>query len=540
MVLRTLADFRSAARRLGRGLLTTTLAVGCGLTAMSARGDVIRMKDGSTLEGDIRRVTDGWEVTVEGGRKVFIPSSKVAGLEAKPKRPTAVSDERLASLRRAAEAMPDLKQVIDRYRSFITQFAGSPAAEAAKVDLATWQDRLDRKLVKVGDQWLTEVEREAVLEKSYETAEQALAQLQQGRTTQGTPLLEQALVENPKNAAALYMKGILLFKQDKAVEARKLFEAATAVVPDHAATYNNLAVVLWRQNQYVAALLNYEKALLASPLHRGVLDNMAEALSALPVELREVANVKRVVRHFNDQDALLQHQMVEDGMYRWGATWVSKADFDRLQGIEREIRGRIDQLEIEFNAINARVQRIDVDIQSIQNTVRQMEANTIGYDANGRLVRYPLPPSYYDFVRDLGTLKAERDQRMAEQEQMRQQARKLQQSIPTPKYTGAQRLIEWEGTPIFGKGNQATPLPPAATPATQPVAMPLPAGPGNPAQPGNAPQPSNTSQPSGGTPPAAPTTQPRRPAVPFEKPSIMDRRFSEDAPPPTAPSQPGR
>jgi len=507
--------------------------------AWPALGDVIRLKDGSTYEGDIRRSDDGWVITLAGGKRIVVPADKVAGLEAKPKSGVDVADTRLASLRRAVEAMPDIKQVIERYQSFVVQFAGTPAANAAKADLVIWQDRLDRGLVKAGGLWMTPAEREAVLEQSFRTAEQALGHLRQGQTTQALPLLDRALVENASNSAAWYMKGILLFKQDKAVEARKAFETASALLPDHAATYNNLAVVLWRQSQYVAALLNYEKALLAAPLHRGVLDNLAEALAALPEELRDGAHVRRIVRHFNDQDLLLQQQLASQDLYRWGATWVTKSEMDKLQAAEREIRSKIDQMEIEYNAVTSRLASVTAEIERTQNTIRQMEASSIGYDSSGRLVRYPLPPSYHAFVRDLAALQAERDHRQAEQEQMRQQARKLQQTLPTPKHTGVQRLIEWEGTPIFGAKQPVDANPPAVNarppagidaappPATQPVvASPPPAAPAAPGAPPAA-------QPPASTRPASPS----RPAVPHERPSILDRRFA-DPPPPPASQQP--
>ena len=34
-----------------------------------------------------------------------------------------------------------------------------PAAARAKDDIAIWQDRIDRKMTKVGDNWLTDDER---------------------------------------------------------------------------------------------------------------------------------------------------------------------------------------------------------------------------------------------------------------------------------------------------------------------------------------------------------------------------------------------
>ena len=53
-----------------------------------------------------------------------------------------------------------------------------------------------------------------------------------------------------------------------------------------------------------------------------------------------------------------------------------------------------------------------------------------------------------------------------------QQARQLQQTIPTPKHTGVQRLIEWEGTPVFGATPAAADAPPPVGPqgVPQPVA----------------------------------------------------------------------
>ncbi|MDB5295383.1 MAG: hypothetical protein JWO31_1366, partial [Phycisphaerales bacterium] len=415
----------------------------------AARGDVIRLKDGTTFEGDIKPHPEGWVVTQADGQRRVIARDRVAGLEARPKGSPATVDARLGSLRRAAEAMTDPKQAVERYRSFIQQYPTGPSADQARADLELWQDRVDRGQTKIGDQWLDAAGRQAALDQSYHTAGRAVDLFRQARSAEAAPVVDQALGENPQNAAAWYLKGVLLFKQDKAAEARKAFDQAAALVPDHAATLNDLAVVQWRQNQQVSALVSYEKALLAAPLHRAVLDNLSEALAALPDNLRGGTQVGRIVKLFNEQDQLLQQQMAAQGMFRWGASWVTKPALDKLQAVEREVRGRVDQMEVEYNALTQRVERLNADIRSAETTLRRMESTSFGYDANGGVVRYPLPPSYYEFLRDVGTMKAERQQRQTEQETMRAEARRLVQSVPTPRYTGTQRLIEWEGTPIF-------------------------------------------------------------------------------------------
>src|SRR3954466_15453444 len=87
--------------------------------------DIIRLKDGSTLEGEIKRTDDGWAVTTEDGRRRLVRFDRVASIEARPKGPKAggdVADQRLASLRRAVDSLTDIRQILERYRTFITQY----------------------------------------------------------------------------------------------------------------------------------------------------------------------------------------------------------------------------------------------------------------------------------------------------------------------------------------------------------------------------------------------------------------------------------
>src|SRR5690348_1308614 len=98
------------------------------LTPPGAFADVVHLKDGTRLEGEIKRADDGWLVTGEDGKPRFVAGSRVASIEAKPKTDAATADERLASLRRAMDNATDLRQIIDRYRAFVTQYDGTAAA----------------------------------------------------------------------------------------------------------------------------------------------------------------------------------------------------------------------------------------------------------------------------------------------------------------------------------------------------------------------------------------------------------------------------
>lgn len=545
-------------RRFAPFPLLARWAVRCGVVlalASPAAADSLLLSDGSRLEGQITRADDGWFVTLASGKKVHVAREQVVGFNVGSKNDAMSADRRLASLRSAAENMPDLHQVVDRFRDFVQQNAGTPAGEKAKTDLQIWEDRLDRKLVKVGDKWVSDVERAELATKSFQTAEQAMDLLRQGRTQQAAPIVEQALAENAQNPAAWYLRGLLLWKQDKTPEAKKAFDQVVALAADSAAGHNNLAIVLWRQKQYVAALLSYDRALLAAPQNRFVLDNLAEALNALPADLRSGTNVKKVVRHFNDQDLIVQQAMATQGWYRWGSTWVRRDDLEKLKAAEKEIRDKIDQMEADYNALTARIRRMDGDIAAVESTLRRMESDSVGVDAAGHLIRYPLPPSYYTYLRDLGAMKADREQLTSDQAKMRLKARALVQGLPTPRYSGVQRMIEVEGTPVIGKP-AAAPAPVAQAPAAPAPAAPVPGAPvapappvpaapaaPAPAAPVNPPAPVAPVEPPSAPvippvvmPPALPELPTRRPAVPPEKPSILDRRLSE--PPAGDPEQP--
>ena len=223
-------------------------------------------------------------------------------------------------------------------------------------------------------------------------------------------------------------------------------------------------MILWRQNAITAALNDYDAAMLAAPGSREILDNIAEALNALPENQRKGAVVAKVVRHFKEQDEDLQKKMAEKGMTRWGATWVTQAQADKLAAQEKEIRGQIDQMSRDFDSLQARVNAIDRTITEDQNEMRQIDAESLVADSSGKVVRLPYPPRYYDLGREITSLQAERATRIAQEEGLRRDAKVAMQKLPVAKYTGIQKIIDVDGMPVF-----APPGDPATQPASQPV-----------------------------------------------------------------------
>ncbi len=499
-----------------------------GLLALAGpvQADVVHLNDGSQIEGEIRKTEDGWVVTGPDHKPRSIAADRVAFIEARPKAGADSADQRLASLRRAVENTTDIKQTLARYKTFIDQNPGSPVADKARADEQIWQDRLDRGLVKLGDKWLTREEKDALVGKSDAAAGQAMRLVKQSKLHEASPMLDQILADNPQNAAAWYLKGVVLYRQDQLTAARKAFESVIALLPDHAPSLNNIAVIYWRQNEPAVAVNFYDRALQAATNRYDVLDNVAEALDALPQEYRNAPVTRKLVRHFNEQEPLVQAQMQKQGLFRWGATWVSASELEKLKDAEKQIKDKLDKLSADFDAVTARIGRIDADVASDRQWAKRMEADSIGRDPQtGAAVQYPLPPSYYDTVRDIKVLQEERAARLAEQDKMRLAAKTIQQSLPKPKFTGLQRVIDADGAPISAAVLAAAIAAPPGSPApAPPPATPPPAG--QPPAIDPAPGASATApltQPATAPSAAAGPPLPKHTVVPPPKPSVMDR-----------------
>jgi tetratricopeptide (TPR) repeat protein len=430
----------------------------------SLLADIIQLKDGTSLTGDLKKTPEGWVVIDEKGKSHSIPSDAIKAIEPTRSNVDAriVAMDRLASLRRSVENLTDTKSVIDRFEKFMEQNKDNkPIVAEAQKDLAVWKERLDRKMIKVGNRWVGPEEKADLQEKSLLVVANARDLLKQNKLKESMVELEKALAVDSSNGPALYLKGLILYRQDKLVDARKAFEAVRGAMPDHGPTLNNLAIIMWRQNQHLAALNVYDQAMQVMPLNKDLLNNVAEALNALSDKDKNSPVAQKVYRRWNEQDTQLQQQLMPLGWYRWGATWVTKDQYDKLQAAEQAVKDQIAKLETEFADAENKIAQIDAKIQQNGEAMRWMERDRYGQDATGRVYSNPLPQLYWEYDRAQRRLEVQRKEALALMESLRAKAHAIKQTLPTPKFTGAQVAIGVEGTPAIPPTNSPDP---AATP----------------------------------------------------------------------------
>jgi tetratricopeptide (TPR) repeat protein len=447
-------------------------------TAPSVGTDMVSTRDGQTYEGTLHRSPGHWTMSLADGSTVNIDPTQVTSISLGSHAQTKigdVSDSALESLRRSLDAVGDPAAAVIRCKRFIELNPGTDAARAAQQDLAQWQQRLDQHLVRVGTQWVTAEQRDALRVQAALAARQAALLMAQNQPRDAEASLKLASDDDPDSVSVLYLRGLMLYAQKELPAARKTFEAVNAQIA-HAPTLNNLAVVLYRQNQQIAALRLYEQAVHLAPLSRQLLDNVAEALEALPDEQRTMPAAMRLQQDFLVQDQQLQVVLAKAGLYRWGATWVDAVQLQHLQDVQRDVDRQLANLQQEMDGYKDRMEQIQRLVADDQQQMQQLlYLQPYFRDGNGQWYQLPPPQQYYDLGANVSKMQIEYGQLKQKLSQYKARAKKIDQQLPVAKYTGNQAMIGVEGLPYEPEIAGSIPPWPAPPPQQAPPTIAPPA-----------------------------------------------------------------
>jgi len=322
-------------------------------------------------------------------------------------------------------------------------------------------------MIKVGNAWMTPAEQAAMLEKSVAVIDQVRDLIKSGKFRDADKQIDQLITVDPTNPAGHYLKGIVSFKQDQVGLAKKSFEKTRELLNDHGPTLNNLAVIAFKQKQWMAALSMYDLAMQATPRSRVILDNVAEALNAVPPNERNGQQYQKALKRFNEQDAELQKEMQKEGLYRWGATYVPAAQMDELKKAQEKIKEKLSALAQDYQRLADRAREIDSRIDTNNRSISRINNDSQRVDPNGRVITLRPPSIYYELKRENDSLRDEKVSVLNKMEGFQEKALRIQQDTPIPQFTGAQKMIEVEGTPLAVAGKPGEKKGPATQPATR-------------------------------------------------------------------------
>lgn len=107
---------------------------------------------------------------------------------------------------------------------------------------------------------------------------------EQGHTAQALERLNSYLGKQPKDAKALFLKGVLLAESEKQDDAIKVFKGLTEQYPQLPAPYNNLAVLYAYQGNYDKAQAALEAAIRTHPSYATAHENLGDIYARMASE----------------------------------------------------------------------------------------------------------------------------------------------------------------------------------------------------------------------------------------------------------------
>lgn len=111
----------------------------------------------------------------------------------------------------------------------------------------------------------------------------------QGQTVAALDRINSFIAANPKNASALFMKGVLLAEQGRREDAIKVFTEVTDRFPTLPEPYNNLAVLYADQGQFDKARKALETAIKTHPSYSTAHENLGDIYARMASEAYDKA-----------------------------------------------------------------------------------------------------------------------------------------------------------------------------------------------------------------------------------------------------------
>ena len=176
-----------------------------------------------------------------------------------------------ANTKAKAESVDAPIVAVSLWEKYIDTKPAPADLEAAKAELARWQQLQKDNAERINGKWVGGDDRKKLLKQVDELVTQGAKDLQGAATVQGIKKLEDALKIYPNSFEANFTLGFYYLTkgaigangrgnvqfQDKAI---KSFEAATRILPTSAATWSNLAIAYNFRNRYVDSVQSAYKA----------------------------------------------------------------------------------------------------------------------------------------------------------------------------------------------------------------------------------------------------------------------------------------
>jgi len=463
----------------------------------ATRADHIWLRDGREFDGTISRQGGQMLIHVENGNTVTVTADQVQRVALTgTQSPAEKSESEWTRIKSTIARTDDLRTITGMLATFIKTYPDLKLTAAAQQMLDQYNQYATDGFIKFRNKWMAPDTRDAILHQAATQAKLALTLYRSGKLKEALDTALDALKTDEQNSTALATAGLATARLSKWVKAKDYFQKLAEVDPGDVLAQNNLAIVAYIQHRQPEGLLDYKKALDAAPANRLLLDNITEALGDYH-GAKDVPAYTDLVRAFVQADARMADQMAQRGLYRFGSTWVTQEQKDRLLSGVLRLQQKMADLDAAYRQALAALQTLD---QQGRQTAANYDAEMSDVSTMDVLILQEQSQGFVDVLligrrdailadisrlyRRMQEIDAQKTTTQTALKQMRIEADRLKTqlaAIQISPLTGVQRIMEI--------GDVESPPPPAAVrmgpraepgviaapvnPALAPVAPPL-------------------------------------------------------------------
>ncbi|MGA2499461.1 MAG: trypsin-like peptidase domain-containing protein [Tepidisphaeraceae bacterium] len=256
--------------------------------------DTLTLQDGTVIEGTVIKQAAGYWVKTPDGQSRVIPDESVKEFKTgRVAAPAAGGSADFTATRRKAEAVEVPLAAITIWQTFIDAKPAPSASdlEAARAELARWQQLHESKAEKINGRWIGGEERTALIEKVRRLSEEAQEMLRNNQTITAVKKLEEInkLYPDPE---ATFSLGFIALRANNHNDAIRYFEQGLKLSPNNVAAMNNLGVALVAKEDIAGALEMFYKAAVKGDTPQ-IAQNLVNILAAAAAKrMPETATLK--------------------------------------------------------------------------------------------------------------------------------------------------------------------------------------------------------------------------------------------------------
>lgn len=324
-----------------RTILACVLAVA--LWSAVALGATIKLKDGTVIIGDAKKVGNSYSIRTSDGKMLMIPEANIAEIDGRPvgaaaggstggaspggaSTPGATGGSNFQSIKREADridANPSLGVML--WKQFIQKNPNSPDKAAAEAELKQWEALVEGKAEKVNGKWVSGAELEALLKKvgellrdSYDTSGGEITI----NGVKGLRNLQEIIRIYPQSFEAHFELGYYYLLQARQFQghrqnidsAIKSLQTASRIRPDVPEVWTNLAIAYNFRDRYEDAVQCAWRAVEMVD-EKEFVQNLANAIYNAPP--RMVSTNRRVRAIAEQAQVLFRKHNITGGAQTW-------------------------------------------------------------------------------------------------------------------------------------------------------------------------------------------------------------------------------